>query len=67
MQKYNIIISLPRLKCWLGNGQTNNFLTKAIPCGRCRGHICFSIDLKIGQNVCLDEILSNLGHQGIIN
>ena len=29
---------------------------KEIHCCRCRGHISCSIELKIGQNVCLDEI-----------
>ena len=28
---------------------------KEIPCGRSRGPISHSVDLKIGQNVCLDE------------
>ena len=33
IQKYNMIISLPtypRLKCWVGKGQTNNFLIQAL-------------------------------------
>ena len=29
---------------------------KEIPGGHSRGHISCSINLKIGQNVCLDEI-----------
>ena len=29
---------------------------KEILCGCCRGHVSCSINLKIGQNVCLDEI-----------
>ena len=29
---------------------------KELPCGHFRGHISCSIDLKIGRNVCLDEI-----------
>ena len=27
-----------------------------LPCGHFRGHISCSIDLKVGQNVCLDKI-----------
>ena len=27
-----------------------------LPCGHSRGHISYSIHLKFGQNVCLDEI-----------
>ena len=30
---------------------------KEIPCEGCRGHMSCSIDLKIGQNVFLNEIL----------
>ena len=32
-----------------------------LPCGNSRGYISCSIDLKIGQNVCLDEILDKFG------
>ena len=27
------------------------------PCARCRGHIFSQIIVKLGQNVCLDDIL----------
>ena len=30
---------------------------KEMPCGRSRGHISCSLDLKFCQNVCSDEIL----------
>ena len=30
--------------------------TFTLPCGRSRGHISCSINLKFGQNVCLDKI-----------
>ena len=48
--------------------KTDANVVKEIPCGRFRGHISYSIDLKIGQNVCLDEILvdfqlGSLGHK----
>ena len=33
-----------------------------ILCGCSRGHISCPIDLKIGQNVWLDEFLMSLGH-----
>ena len=36
---------------------------KEISCGRSRGHKSYSIDLKIGQNVCLDEILDEFEFQ----
>ena len=37
---------------------------KEIPCGCSRGHMSCSVDLKIGQNVCLDKISDDLklGH-----
>ena len=40
-----------------------------IPCGRSRGHISCSGDLKIIQNVCLDEnsYKFEFGSPGIIN
>ena len=40
--------------------------TKELPCECCRGHISCPIDLKIYQNVCLNETRLNLslGHLG---
>ena len=42
---------------------------KEIPCGHSRNHISCSIDFKIGQNVCLDEISDEFGFRshGVIN
>ena len=41
---------------YLGSKTRSLCQIQEIPYGRSRGHISCSIDLKIGQNVCLDEI-----------
>ena len=42
---------------------------KEIPYAGCRGNISCIIDLKIGRNVCINEVLYNLefGSPGVIN
>ena len=39
----------------LGSSTRSVGQMKEIPCGRCRGNIFCSVDLKLGQNVFLDE------------
>ena len=41
----------------LGSKTRSQGQMKEKPCGRSRGTNLNSIDLKIGQNVCLDELL----------
>ena len=40
-----------------------------LPCGHSRSHISSSIDMKFGQNVCLDKISDEFefGSPGVIN